>query len=152
MLKTRSSHHRYSARGWFVICGRCAQLNYSWPEKVTIIWGLVCEKQVSRAGTSNYILLYLWYVITCSRPWSLLMAYKSSDIALTATLGVYTTQLLNYTRWAPSVSLLRELFSRMKTMFLILQYHLFKNLNGGFGLMMQGFAILREVAFWSMKQ
>ena len=30
-----------------------------------IILGLVCQKQVSRAGTSNYIPQYLWDVIIC---------------------------------------------------------------------------------------
>ena len=32
------------------------------------IWGLVCQKQVSRAWTSNYIPYYLWDVITCPCP------------------------------------------------------------------------------------
>ena len=33
------------------------------------IWRLVCQKQVSRAGTSNYIPQILWDVITCLCPW-----------------------------------------------------------------------------------
>ena len=33
-----------------------------------------CQKQVSRAGTSNYIPQYLWDVITCTWPWYLLQA------------------------------------------------------------------------------
>ena len=40
-------------------------------------WWLVCQKQVSRAGTSNYIPHLLWDVITCPRPWYLLLAYGS---------------------------------------------------------------------------
>ena len=31
-------------------------------------FGVVCQKQVSRAGTSNYIPQILWNVITCSCP------------------------------------------------------------------------------------
>ena len=41
-------------------------------------WGPVCPKQVSRAGTSNYIPQILWDVITCPCPWHLLLAHKSS--------------------------------------------------------------------------
>ena len=35
------------------------------------IWGVLCQKQVSRALTSNYIPHYLWDVITCPCPWYL---------------------------------------------------------------------------------
>ena len=42
------------------------------------IWGQVCQKQVSRAGTNNYIPQYLWGVITCPCPWYLLLAHKSA--------------------------------------------------------------------------
>ena len=48
-------------------------------DQVLTIWGLVCQKQVSRAGTSNYIQLYLWVVITCPRPRSLRLAHKSTN-------------------------------------------------------------------------
>ena len=41
------------------------------------IWGLVCQRQVSRAGTSNYIPQILWDVITCPCPWYLLLTHKS---------------------------------------------------------------------------
>ena len=44
------------------------------------IWGLVCQKQVSTAGASNYISQYLWDVITCPCPWYLLLPRKSSYI------------------------------------------------------------------------
>ena len=32
------------------------------------IWGLLCQKQVSMAGTSNFIPQILWFVITCLCP------------------------------------------------------------------------------------
>ena len=32
-------------------------------------WTLVCQKKVSRAGTSIYIPQYMWDVITCPCPW-----------------------------------------------------------------------------------
>ena len=41
-------------------------------------FGFVCQKQVSRAGTSNYIPQILWNVITYSCPWYLPLAHKSS--------------------------------------------------------------------------
>ena len=40
--------------------------------------GVLCQKQVSRAGTSNYIPGILWDVITCPCPWYLLLAEYSS--------------------------------------------------------------------------
>ena len=33
------------------------------------IWGALCQKQVSRVGTSNYIPYYPWNVITCPYSW-----------------------------------------------------------------------------------
>ena len=36
-----------------------------------IIWGLVCQKQVLRAGKSNYIPQYMWDVIICPCLWYL---------------------------------------------------------------------------------
>ena len=33
-------------------------VKYAWGKWSVYIWGLVCQKQVSRAGTSNYILRY----------------------------------------------------------------------------------------------
>ena len=35
-------------------------------------WGVLWQKQVSRAGTINYILQTLWDVITCPCPWCFL--------------------------------------------------------------------------------
>ena len=64
------------------ICTQGMQQTW-WSEAGTIIvtgpyWGLECQKQVSRTGTSNYIPQYLWDVITCPCPWYLLLAHKSS--------------------------------------------------------------------------
>ena len=42
------------------------------------ISGLLCQKQVSRAGTSNYIPQFLWDVITRPWPWYLLLAQYPS--------------------------------------------------------------------------
>ena len=42
-----------------------------------INWGVLCQKQVSRAGTSNYIPQILWDVVTCSCPWYLLLGHRS---------------------------------------------------------------------------
>ena len=42
------------------------------------ILGLVCRKQISRAGTSNYIPQILWDVITCPCPWYLILVHQSS--------------------------------------------------------------------------
>ena len=41
-----------------------------------IVMGIVCQKQISRAGTSNHIPQILWDVITCPCPWYLLLAHK----------------------------------------------------------------------------
>ena len=41
---------------------------------------LVCQKQASRAGTSNYIPQYLWDVITCPCPRYLLLVHRYSYI------------------------------------------------------------------------
>ena len=62
-------------------------LNIAYPKH----WGLVCQKQVSKAGTSNYIPQYMWDVITC--PF----------------LDTFFKQVLNYTLllwlWTKNVSL-----------------------------------------------
>ena len=55
---------------------------------VYIIWEVLFQKQVSRAGTSNYIPQILWDVITCPCPWYLLLAQHSS-------------YFLNYSRVSP---------------------------------------------------
>ena len=40
----------------------------------------ICQKQVSRAGTSNYFPQYPWDVITCPCPWYLFLAQHSSIV------------------------------------------------------------------------
>ena len=42
------------------------------------ISGVLCQKQVSRAGTCNYIPQILWGVITCPCPWYLVPTQHSS--------------------------------------------------------------------------
>ena len=46
------------------------------------IWGVQCHKQVSRPGTSNYILRYLSGAVTCPCPPYLLPAHNSSYLKL----------------------------------------------------------------------
>ena len=41
----------------------------------------LCQKQLSRAGTSNYLPQILWDVIICPRPWYLLLANMSSNMS-----------------------------------------------------------------------
>ena len=43
--------------------------------------GVLCQKKVSRAGTSNYTPQYLWDVITCPFPWYPLLVQHSSNPA-----------------------------------------------------------------------
>ena len=58
------------------------------------IWGPVCQKQVSRAGSSNYIPQILWDVITCPYPWYLLLAHKSSyNISLSTIAPLYSPEM-----------------------------------------------------------
>ena len=44
------------------------------------IWGLVCRKQMRRAGTSNYTPQYLWGVITWPCTWYLLLAIRDPTV------------------------------------------------------------------------
>ena len=53
------------------------RLSYQTFLGITIIYlRNVCQRQVSRAGTSNYIPHILWDVITCPCPWYLLLAQR----------------------------------------------------------------------------
>ena len=66
------------------------QENYLWIEHllqnnfqtVATTWWLVCQKQISRAGTRNYIIpQYLWDdVITCPCPGYILLVHTSSHM------------------------------------------------------------------------
>ena len=51
--------------------GKCGMYTWHCPR-----YPLVCQKQVSRAGTSNYIPQFLWDIITWPCPRYLLLAYK----------------------------------------------------------------------------
>ena len=46
---------------------------------LALIWGPVCQKQVPRAGTNNYIPQILWAVTTCPCPWYLLVPRKFTN-------------------------------------------------------------------------
>ena len=62
------------------------QQNKAQQKRLHIVWdisyhmlhavtcGVLCQKQVSRAGSSNYIAQHLWDVITCCCPWYILPA------------------------------------------------------------------------------
>ena len=50
----------------------------SWNAIWWYIWGVLCQKQVSWAGASNYIPQYLWGVITYPRSWYLSLAQWAS--------------------------------------------------------------------------
>ena len=45
-------------------------------------WGVLCQEQVSKAGTSNYIPKYLGDVISCPWPWYLLLAQPSWNVSV----------------------------------------------------------------------
>ena len=53
----------------------------------------MCQKQVSREGTSNRVPEYLWDVITCTCPWYLLLTHTSPSVT------TKTLQSVNTTRW-----------------------------------------------------
>ena len=55
------SKQEYDEYGPSIVHRKCF-----WALHVIIIWGLVCQKQVSRTGTSKQI---LWGVTTCPCPW-----------------------------------------------------------------------------------
>ena len=46
--------------------------------QVNAVSGVLCQKRVSRAGTSDYIPQILWDLITCPYPWYLHLAQHSS--------------------------------------------------------------------------
>ena len=66
-----------------------------WKYMMGSVSGVLCQKQVSRAGTSNYIPQKLWDVITCPCPWYLLLAQHSW---VSMVMETFTTVQL---RWAP---------------------------------------------------
>ena len=69
-------YHMLFLLHWFV------NMYYNW---LHFTWGFVWQKQVSGAGTSNYIPQYLWDVIICLSPWYLLQARMSSVLYIIKT-------------------------------------------------------------------
>ena len=75
---------------------KMAQLKLCWS-----IWGVLCQKQVTRAGPVNYVPQYLWDVIICSCLWYLLLAQHSSydmEIILNS-LALNITVASQFHRW-----------------------------------------------------
>ena len=68
----------YTLQGWFTDTGAilwlhtASEVGSQWSLKN--MWGVLCQKQVSRAWISNYIPQNLWDVITFPCPWYLLLA------------------------------------------------------------------------------
>ena len=68
-------------------------------------WGVLCQKQASRAGRSNYIPKYLWDAVICPCPWYLRLAQHSSilpifvRIASFALRNSYNVWLKSTTNW-----------------------------------------------------
>ena len=59
-----------------------------------VIWRVLCQKQGSRAGTSNYIPQFLWDVITCPCPWYLLLAQHSCYVDINVVYPTLYTQIV----------------------------------------------------------
>ena len=53
------------------------------------VWGVLCQKQVSRGGTSNYITKYMWDVITFPCSWVLSLVKHPWIMTLA---GIYMIQ------------------------------------------------------------
>ena len=68
-----------SAKRWSFYLGPKVLTAMSTYTSTNIIWGVLCQKQISRAQTSNYIPQKLWDVITCPCPWYLLLAQHSCN-------------------------------------------------------------------------
>ena len=91
-------------------------------------WGRVC-KEVSRAGTSNYILQTLWGVTTCTCSWYLLNSHLYSNVlamgygvtyansvSLDETLCIMTTDRgRKWTQWTKSSPILQGMIKPRNT-------------------------------------
>ena len=54
-----------------------------WKERHDAVWAwMLCQEQVSRAGTSNYITSIMWDVITCPYPWYMLRFCQNTTQSL----------------------------------------------------------------------
>ena len=80
-LKCRSMCKLLHWSDHYLACRNKISFSQNWDIEL-IISGVLCQKQVSRAGTSNYIPQILWDVITCPCPWYLLLVKHSTIIAL----------------------------------------------------------------------
>ena len=62
--------------------------------------GVLCQKQVSSAGTSNYIPHILWDVITCPCPWYLLLGQHPLTVPISlGQVPCYITDTGSMIRW-----------------------------------------------------
>ena len=98
-------------------------------------WRLVCQQQISRAGTSNYIPQYLWNVITCPCPWYLILPQKSSnelqDYSSGSSDNIPTTQYHNvginreHPKWAVAGSWVTncEIYSDLQSIWCAANLH-----------------------------
>ena len=64
------------------------------PWDVLYIW--VCQTQVSRVGTSNYIPQNLWGVITCPCPWYLFLAQHPSYLSINSSVDRFNIKTQFY--------------------------------------------------------
>ena len=74
-------------------------------------WKLVCQKQVSRAGKSNYFPQHLLDVITCPWPWYLFLAHDSTIMHVRT---VQQTLLDHLTPRAPFIALFNQYWAMNK--------------------------------------
>ena len=62
---------------WMSQCMGCVQLRYPIWGRAMHLWGMLCQKKISRAGTSYCIPQILWDAITCPCPGYLFLAQYS---------------------------------------------------------------------------
>ena len=67
--------------------------------------GLLCQQQISRTGTSNYIPQILWDVITCPFPWYLHLAHKSS---FDSKISYLRECVISRFKWVKTTSMIQE--------------------------------------------
>ena len=63
---------------------------------LAINWVVLCQKQISRSGTSNYIPQILWDVITFPYTWYLLLAYTPPTWGALCKFGVWYISYIIY--------------------------------------------------------
>ena len=99
---------------WFSILARCYHYlsGRTKPSASPILmhreymkWDVWCQKQVSRAWTSNYIPQKLWDVITCPCPWYLLLAQQSWN--------VYISFIFWHIKFSISINTWHQVFQKL---------------------------------------